>query len=332
MRSLLVAGLLLAACRAAPIPEAQRFPAGTPFQAREVVLDQTRIRYIDLGTGAEPNAPTVVLIHGLGASMYSWRRNLAPLTAAGFRVVAFDNRGFGFSNRPPAGYTNAAYARLVVALLDSLRIPEAVLVGHSMGGAIAAEVALAHPERVRGLALLDPAGFGVWQPRLYRVARWPIVGALATGLRGRGFTARVLRSAYADPGKVTEADVDQYYAPVAQRDYGRALRGVLREFRFDALPGRLAAVRAPTLVLWGEQDRWIPPAVGRRLAAELPRGALVVLPGAGHAIQEEAPDAVNHLLITFLTEGLPRVPADLASRADHSNSSTRSRPSGIRDG
>ncbi|MGH7568745.1 MAG: alpha/beta fold hydrolase [Gemmatimonadales bacterium] len=313
MRFTPAASLLLAACRAAPIPEAQRFPAGTPYRAQEIVLERTRIRYIDVGAGAAANAPTVVLIHGFGASMYSWRRNLTPVAAAGFRVVAFDNRGFGFSDRPPTGYTNAEYARLVVALLDSLRIPEAVLVGHSMGGAIAAEVALTHPERVQGLALLDPAGFGVWQPRLYRVARWPIVGALATGLRGRGFTARLLRSTYADPTKVTEGDVDQYYAPVAQPDYGRALRGALREFRFDALQGRLAAVQAPTLVLWGEQDRLIAPALGARLAAELPRGALVVLPGAGHAIQEEVPDAVNRLLITFLTEGLPRVPADLAS-------------------
>jgi len=122
----------------------------------------------------------------------------------------------------------------------------------------------------------------------------------------------VLRSTYADPSKVTEDDVDQYYAPVAEPGYGRALRGVLREFRFDTLVGRLRVVAAPTLVVWGAADRWIPVRDGSRIATELPRGAFIVLPGVGHAAAEEAPDDVNRLLVTFLKEGLPRVPENLA--------------------
>jgi len=87
----------------------------------------------------------VVFIHGLGASLYAWRKNLAPVMAAGYRVVALDLLGFGSSDKPAHGYTNAAYAQLVVALMDSLHLPDAVLVGHSMGGAIAAEVAITFP-------------------------------------------------------------------------------------------------------------------------------------------------------------------------------------------
>ncbi len=296
-----------AACRSPTIPEANRFPAGTGFTARRLTIDGTTVRYIDAGRGTP-----VVFIHGLGASMYAWRKNLAPVAAAGYRVIAFDNRGFGFSDKPDTGYANASYARLTVALLDSLHLPDAVLVGHSMGGAIAAEVAIVHPERVRGLVLIGSAGLGAWEPPLFRVGRWPLVGPLLFAFRGRGLTERFLKATYADPGKVSDADVDQYYAPVAEPEYGRALRAVLRQFRFDRLAGRLDHIGAPTLVLWGEADRLVPIALGRALAAGIPRAAFLSVPRAGHAVQEEAPDELNRLLIQFLKDGLARVPGDLA--------------------
>ncbi|PYP17665.1 MAG: hypothetical protein DMD52_04680 [Gemmatimonadetes bacterium] len=298
-------------CGTAPIPDGERFPAGTPFTAHVVRIGDARIRYVDAGTGTP-----VIFIHGLGASMYAWRKTLAPVMAAGFRVVALDLLGFGSSDKPAHGYTNAAYAHLVVALMDSLDLPDAVLVGHSMGGEIAAEVAIAFPARVRGLVLIGAAGLGTREPVLFRVARWRGVGPLMLAFRGRGLVARLLRSTYADPGKVTESDVDQYYAPAAEAEYGRALRGVLREFNFGGLEGRLEAIRAPTLVLWGEADRWIPIALGRALAAQLNRSAFLSVPHAGHSVQEEAPDEVNRLLIKFLKEGLPRVPANLVLRRE----------------
>lgn len=302
--------LLLGACRARPVPEAQRYPAGTPFRAQYRIVDGTRLRMIDSGKGG---GTPVVLIHGIGASMYGWRQTLPPLVAAGYRVVAFDNRGFGFSDKPAHGYRNGEYVRLVVALLDSLGISSAVLVGHSMGGAIAAEVAIAHPDRVRGLVLIDAAGFGVRWPGVLKIARWPFIGALATTFRGRWITGRIVRSTFADPSKVTEADIDQYYAPVPSPQYGRALRGVLREFRFDSLGGgRLARVQAPTLILWGDSDRWISVRDGTRFARELPRSEFILIARTGHDAPEESPDEVNRLLLSFLKEGLSRIPENVA--------------------
>lgn len=306
-RLLLLVLCALPGCRAPALPAAQLFPAGTEFTARYLQVNGARIRYIDVGRGAP-----VVFLHGLGASMYAWRGNLAAVAAAGFRVIAFDNRGFGLSDKPPAPYDNAAYARLTIALMDSLRLTDAVLVGHSMGGAIAAEVAIEYPPRVRGLVLIGSAGLGAREPLLFRLARWPVLGRAVLALRGRGFTARLLRSTYFDPGKVTEADVDQYYAPAAQPEYGRALRGVLQQFRLTALEGRLDRIAAPTLVLCGEEDRWVPIGLGRALAAGITRSAFVSVPRAGHSVQEEAPDEVNHLVIRFLKDGLPRIPGDLA--------------------
>ena len=307
MRRLLLFLGAFGGCRAPALPEAQLFPVGTQLTARYVRVDGARIRYIDAGRG-----PPVVLLHGLGASMYAWRKNLGAMAAAGFRVIAFDNRGFGLSDKPAVPYDNAAYARLAIALLDSLGISDAVLVGHSMGGAIAAEVAIEYPQRVRGLVLVGSAGLGAREPLLFRVARWPVLGPAVLGFRGRGFTARLLKATYFDPSKVTESDVDQYYAPVAQPAYSRALRAVLRQFHFDGLEGRLDKIEAPTVVLWGEEDRWVPLGLGRALAAGITRSAFVSVPHAGHSVQEEAPDEVNHLVIRFLKDGLPQVPRDLA--------------------
>lgn len=310
MRIHLALGICLAAigCRASPIPESQRYPAGTPFRTQYRTIDGTRLRVIDSGRGTP-----VVLIHGIGASMYSWRYQLPVLSAAGYRVIAFDNRGFGFSDKPAHGYGNAAYAHLVTSLLDSLGVASAVLVGHSMGGAIAAEVALASPDRVRGLVLVGSAGYGIRIPGALKVARWPFLGAVAMAFRGRWITGRILRSTFAEPSKVTEADVDQYYAPVAESDYGRALRGILREFRFDTLAnGRATRVQAPTLILWGDADRWISLGDGARFAHELPRSELVLIAHAGHNAQEEAPDQVNRLLLDYLKNGLARIPENVA--------------------
>jgi pimeloyl-ACP methyl ester carboxylesterase len=227
-------------------------------------------------------------------------------------VVAFDNKGFGFSDKPAHGYSNADYARLVLALIDSLHLPDVVLVGHSMGGAIAAETALRGPTRVRGLVLVDAAGLGTRGALGLRAARAPLIGPVAASVRSRWVTAQVLRSTFADPSKVTEADIDQYYAPVADPAFGLALRGVLREFRFDALRGRLAAIQVPCLVVWGDHDRLIPEQLGRELARDLLRSAFIAVPNAGHDVPEEAPDEFNRLLIAFLEHGLPSTPRDLA--------------------
>lgn len=302
-----LAGAALCSCQADPIPASQRWPAATSWRAVERAVDGTRLRLIDTGTG-----PAVVFVHGLAASMYSWRSFLGPVAAAGHRVVAFDGRGFGYSEKPAAGYGNQDYVRLLIALLDTLRIDEAVVVGHSMGGQIAAEAALAHPERVLGLVLIASTGAGVRYSLLTRLAGWPLIGTLGAALHSRELTARVLRGTFADPTRVTADEIDQYYAPLTEPGAGRALHRVMREFHFDALRHRLRSIRAPTLLIWGANDRVVPPSLGRQMSLELPRGALVMVRDAGHSLPDERPDAVLEPLLAFLRTGLPIPPPDLA--------------------
>lgn len=299
--------LWLGACRAAPIAPGARYPAGTGLEARYVTIDGTRIRYVEEGKG-----PPVVFLHGLGASIYTWRDVLGPVAQAGFHVVAFDNRGFGGSDKPATGYRPADYAALAAHFLDSLHLTDVVLVGHSMGGEIAALTALKAPGTVRGLVLIDAAGLGTHVPQLARIARLPLVGRLIAGLRSRKGTEEALRSAFGDPRRVTAQEVDQYYAPVAEPDFGRALAGVAREFDFSALKGRLDSVSVPTLVMWGARDRWIPVGVGQQMALSLPHAAFVLVPGAGHDVPDEDPAALLRSLIAFLQQGLPKPPPNVA--------------------
>jgi pimeloyl-ACP methyl ester carboxylesterase len=313
-----VAAVLLLGCAGGPLPDDQVFPAGTPFHTREIVVDSTRVRVIDTGRGT-----AVVLIHGLSASIYSWRFQLEPLLATGYRVIAYDNRGFGLADRPDHGYTNADYARLLGALLDSLGVGQAVLVGHSMGAAVAAEFALTHPDRVRGLALLGPAGYLTEA----RVLRWPVLGKL-TGRASRATTRAMLLLCFADWRQVTEDVVEQYYAPLARPGTAQALRHVLRDFHFDGLRGRLASLEVPTLVLWGDGDLVIPFAAASGLASELPHAAFVLVRQAGHNLQEEQYQEVNRSLIAFLRNGLPQIRPDVA--AGRSTPATRSTPSRTR--
>ncbi|HXQ28481.1 MAG TPA: alpha/beta fold hydrolase [Gemmatimonadales bacterium] len=299
--------VLIAACVPGAIPPAARYPAGTRFTTRSVLVLGTRIRLIDAGTGTP-----VVFVHGIGESMYAWRKNLEPVVDAGYRVVAFDLPGFGFSEKPDSGYSNEAYRRFVLGVMDALGLPDAVLVGHSMGGEIAADVARSSPGRVRGLVLIDAAGMGIRVPLLLRFASWVPIERVALALTPRWAVALALRSTYADPALIEPGDIDQYYAPVLEPGFGHAVSQVLEHFRFDALRGQLAGVQTSTLVVWGGRDRWIPPAFGARLASELPRCAFVVIPTAGHAAQEEAWGRVNDLLLSFLKQGVPEAPADVA--------------------
>lgn len=289
--------LLIGACRAAPIPDAARYPAGTGLQAKYVVVDGTRLRYVEEGTG-----PAVLFLHGLGASIYAWRDVITPVAGAGFHAVAFDNRGFGGSDMPASGYRPSDYARLTLDLIDSLHLSNVVLVGHSMGGEIAALAALQDPRKVRALVLVDAAGFGTHLPLLTRLARAPLVGRVLAGFRGRKAVEKTLRSTFGDPSRVTDAMIDQYYAPVAEPDFGRALAGVARQFNFEALKGHLDSLSVPTLVIWGSRDIWIPPSVGQDMSLALPRAAFVLIPGAGHDVPDEDPVALTRSLVAFLQQ------------------------------
>jgi pimeloyl-ACP methyl ester carboxylesterase len=263
-----------------------------------VYVEDVPARGGDAGAAAEP----VVFLHGFGASSYSWRRVTGEL--AGYRTVALDLRGFGYTERPPGiePYTRQAQIELVLAVMDALGIERANLVGHSYGGALAATLAVRHPERVRSLTLIDAAHPEYPQRRRTKLASVRPLTELFVRVRGLRPEAirRALERSIHDDSMVTDELVAAYLDRLAIEHAPRAYYGITAPVDEPEQEVSLAQVEVPTLVLWGEADTLIELDDGRRAASVIPCHRFVAVPGAGHLPMEERPAEVAQALREFL--------------------------------
>jgi len=287
-----------------------RLPADDVFPAR---TPGHQVRWLDLPGGeraravvCEPadvgapepslDAPAVVGVHGWGCSAYSFHRILRPIAELGVRAAAPDLRGHGWSSKPldVHAYTPAALAGWLARVLDALGIRRAVLLGHSLGGHLALEAALAEPARVVGLVLVAPLGLSaVGRLRALRLVTPAALAPLLPYLATRTAVRVGLVSSYGPHRRPTERDVDEYWAPTADPDMARAARLVAHAS--DWAPGpaeRLRDVTCPVRVILGDHDNLIGVDAVRPMVSALPRGTLEVLRGVGHVPIDEAPDRV----------------------------------------
>jgi pimeloyl-ACP methyl ester carboxylesterase len=260
--------------------------------------DGLRLRYVRAGQG-----PPVVLLHGLASSVYSWS-DVLPKLARRYDVVALDLPGFGRSDQP-ADLSFARLTRAVVGTLNQLGFERASLVGNSLGGAVALAVAAEHPERVERLVLIDSAGFN-FAPEM-RPAVSSLADAMPTALLERmplrrQFTRAALSQVFLDQDKVTDERVEEYLAVLQRPGSVRSIQALLpsriSEFtRFGELASR---VRAPTLILWGKEDRWVPVEQAELFASAIRGSRTVILRRCGHVPQEERPAETQALVESFL--------------------------------
>jgi 3-oxoadipate enol-lactonase len=244
----------------------------------------------------------LLLINGLGSDREEWLHQL-PVFAPHFRVVTFDNRGSGDSATPPGLYSTALMANDAAALLAFLGIERAHVLGVSLGGMIAQEIALRHPERVARLVLActSPGGEASERP-------------------SREVLAAFARTPGADPGEELSRTIPYLYteryrrehpgeiAAFVQRRLRRPAPAEAHAFQLAAAVGhaaadRLSVIGAPTLVITGTGDRVVPPVNSRRIAARIPGARLVLLPGAPHRLFAENAEAFNREVLSFLLEG-----------------------------
>jgi pimeloyl-ACP methyl ester carboxylesterase len=262
-----------------------------------VELPGLRVRYVRAGHG-----PAVVLLHGFASSLYTWK-DVLPALAAEHDVVALDLPGFGDSSIPRP-LDAASFPGVVVAVMDRLGLARASLVGNSLGGAVAVAVAGTQPERVERLVVIDSAGFNFRasdRPWLLRFLASP--GA-AAGLERLPVRRRVvaagLRQVFFHDELVTEERIDEYAAPLLRPGAASAAAELLGGRPMTDFPGLAARVRAPTLVVWGREDTWIPVAHAQRFADAIPGASVVIFEGCGHMPQEEAPADLATVLVSFL--------------------------------
>ena len=264
--------------------------------------DGVRVHYRDQGNR---NGRTVVLVHGFAASLHAWEPWVERLSPD-YRVITLDLAGHGLT-RTPAGYqmSTAGQVAIINALMRSLQVNRFVLGGNSMGGAVAWNYALVHPDQLQGLVLVDAAGWPVegkreGSPLAFKLLGNPAGRALLKSIDLTPLAQRGLKTAYVDEALVTDALVDRY-VELAMAPGRREL--ILTGQSGPREPvGRavFARISVPTLVITGEADKVIPAAASRGLAGAIPGAKLIVYPGVGHVPMEQIPDRSAEDLKAFL--------------------------------
>jgi len=254
----------------------------------------------------------IVFLHGFGASRFTWR-HWRPHLGARYRLHLVDLKGFGTAARPrDGGYAPRDLADEVVAWVRDRGMEKWALVGHSMGGGMALYITLAlaaaRQPGPEALVLLGAAAYPQNVPDLISLAARPILGSLAvTVLPARTLVRWGLRASYSPGRPIPTEAVDGYTAGLKPHRGKWAMRQVAARIdpgELAEISGRYGDIRQPTLLLWGRQDRIVPPWVGERLHEELAHSELHVLEGCGHVIPEERPEPALAVLERFLATHL----------------------------
>jgi len=273
-----------------------------PLRDMAPIAAPSRWHFIEQGQG-----PPLLLLHGLGASSFSWRHNLAPWSRH-FRVLAPDLPPHGRSPAPlNADYAAPALAAAVLNFLDQRGIPKAAVAGNSLGGGLALLLARDYPERISALVLLAPAVALTRVPWIFYPLRLPLLGPLAATLMGPWLIPLALRLAYHRHRLITPEVVAGYALPFRSLGRRLALGRLCRQLKILPLAeveALLPKIRQPVSLIWGEEDRILPVSQAFWIKARLPRAEFHLLPEVGHAPQEEAPARVNKIIIDFLTRSL----------------------------
>jgi pimeloyl-ACP methyl ester carboxylesterase len=296
---LAAAAYVVAGLRKTPLDDAER---------TRLRRDGTAHAFAALGDGVThyrlegpADGPVVVLVHGFSNGSYVWDDYFAPLAAAGYRVLALDLYGRGFSDRPPTSYSAELFDRQILGLLDAVSIAQPVhAIGYSMGGAIVAELAARHPGRVRSTTLIAPAGLGAALPSAILTApglgEW-IFRVLGPPISDHYVAVELMQAARG------EALLAAYRRQAAYAGYEAALLSTMRHFPLagaaDAFD-RLGRSGLPVLVFWGRSDSIVPVALAAELRHRVPQAVLQVFDDQTHAITYAHPELVLPPLLAFL--------------------------------
>ncbi|HSX11751.1 MAG TPA: alpha/beta fold hydrolase [Chlamydiales bacterium] len=262
--------------------------------------EKGRIHYIERGEGPHH----VVLLHGFGANTFTWKNQIDLLSQEGFHVWAIDFLGFGFSDKPSAmEYSVELYRQQVEDFLEAKGIQKTHVIANSMGGTVALALAENSPKKISSLVLIDPLAYPVKMPFFYSLGK--MFGKWMIPFFSRNLVHQTMKKIYYDPEKITEDQIDAYWRPL-QMEGGREVTiSILHSFDLDTLQQlrpSYAKMKMPILLVWGEQDKWIPLSHLASLSADFPHAEQVTIPFCGHAPQEEKPDEVNPQITQFLKD------------------------------
>jgi pimeloyl-ACP methyl ester carboxylesterase len=258
---------------------------------KSVRIDSHQVRCLDLGSGRP-----LLLLHGFMDTCYTWHRIAPDLVRHGFRVIAPDLPGFGQSMTPrDYNFNPGDTVRVLGGLMDHLGLERWLMGGNSLGGGLSLFTALEFPDRVAGLAVLDPACYPMRLVWSLWMLKSRVFGPLASMALSRASIRWTSRHLAFDKKAVDDDFINELAAVLARPDYRRNVRLVLRTVdrpEVHALADHYPALTAPTLIVWGRQDQLVPLELGRRLAGDLAGSRLVELDPCGHMPQLEHPRRV----------------------------------------
>ena len=268
----------------------------------DLQIDGRRVHYVDLGAG---DAPPVVFIHGLGGSWQNWLENL-PAVAQGRRVLALDLPGFAQSEMPRESITITGFARTVEGLCSALDLGHVAVVGNSMGGYTAAELAIREPQRVERLVLVDSAGITLAEPTRAGLVFGELIARGGGGhperarrlFRRPGYLHAAFGAIMRHPTRLERDLLAEQLTGVGSPGFAASMRALLRyDFR-----DRLSEIACPTLVVQGTEDVLVPLGDAREFEKRIPRATSLVLEDTGHVPMLERPITFNRALLEFLEQ------------------------------
>ncbi|MBX3431092.1 MAG: alpha/beta hydrolase [Hyphomonadaceae bacterium] len=287
-----------------------------PYETLAAQYESAASRYEDLPGGVrvhyrdegQQNGPVLVLIHGFSASVHTWEPWVQRL-GDDYRIISLDLPGHGLT-RAPAGYRASieAYRDLVHQFLEELGVSNFSLAGSSMGGNVAWEYALAYPEQVNALILVDASGWedtraeATEDPLIFKLLRNPILAPLLRDLDSTQLTRNGLEAAFFNPALVDDAMVTRYVQLARAPGHRDILLQMTLGFRdrHYATAERLAALHMPVLILTGDTDRLVPPEHAQQFHDAIANSQLVTFADTGHIPQEERPDESATAVSDFL--------------------------------
>lgn len=261
---------------------------GSPSQFVELADGRT----VHLRDEGPRDAPAIVLLHGSNADLHTWEAWANGLKSD-YRVIRYDQRGHGLTGpAADADYRTDRFVADVVEVADALALDRFVLAGNSMGGGIAARFAMKHPERLTGLVLVDAGGAPVKREGggnlAFKLAAMPVIGSVMSQMLPRSLVERSLSQSVANQVVVTPQAIDRYWELARYPGNRDATRARFAQGWTTFTPADVAAIRAPTLVMWGKEDALIPFAAAEWYMDHLRKATLVAYPGIGHIPMEEA--------------------------------------------
>lgn len=267
--------------------------------SRFVVVDDTLIHYRDQGEG-EP----ILLLHGAFSSLHTFEEWNNILTNRGYRVLRLDLPGFGLTgSRSDHRYSMEVYVETIRQFLQTMDVKKCVIAGNSLGGWLSWEFALKYPAMVRKLVLIASAGYIDDRsiPLPFKMAKTPFINKVIKYVVKRNVLEQFVRQVYGDQSKITEELIERYYELFSREGNPEAFLAICNTKPKDNT-NKLKKIKAPTLILWGEKDEWIPIEYAYRFDIQIPNSDLIIYEGVGHIPMEELPHETAQDLISFISQ------------------------------